>query len=406
MDELRTIDDLDVDGQRVLLRADLNVPLTNTSAVRPPDVADDARIHAALATIEELRRRGGRLVVASHLGGPEGHDPRLSMRPVAARLEKLTGDRVPLAPAVVGRDVRRLTEQLLPGEMLMLENLRFELGERRNDPLLAAALAELAEVYVSDAFGSADHAYASTEGVAHLLQSAAGRLIEHELGALMAIVERPQRPLVVILGGAKLRNKIALVRRFLELADVVCVGGGICVPFLAAQGHTAGNAPWGAEDLELARGAMAAAGATRGRLELPQDLILGAACDVKDGNRTRALDGVDVPHGWAALDIGPGTAGRYAAEIAAGATVFWNGPMGRFEFSQFEAGTRRIAGAIALASATTVVAGGHTIQALRSFGLQDHVSHVSTGDGGTLEFLAGRELPGIRVLMRAPVASR
>ena len=239
-DSLRTIDELDVEGRRVLLRADFNVPLHRPQPGGPIEVADDTRIRAALETIAELRARGARLVLVSHLGRPKGIDPALSMQPVADRLAELTGAPVTLAPAVTGPEVIELTERLAPGEMLMLENIRYEPGETRNDPDLVSALAELADMYVNDAFGTAHRAHASTEGIAHRLPSAAGRLMEREVHTLQAIVERPDRPLVAILGGAKVSDKIGVVERFLELADVLCIGGAMCFPFFAAQGHRVG----------------------------------------------------------------------------------------------------------------------------------------------------------------------
>ena len=395
--ELRTIDDVDVEGRRVLLRADFNVPLTKASAGAPVRVADDARIQAALATIQELRLRGARLVIVSGLDRPQGHDSALSMRPVADRLAALTGDPVLLAPAVTGWRARDLTERLEPGQVLMLENVRFEPGETRNDPRLASALAELADLYVNDDFGSAHRAHASTEGVAHQLPAAAGRLLAREVGALNAIAHDPERPLVTIVGGARLRGKIGAVRRFLELADAVCVGGGTCFPFLAAQGHRVGSSLCPHEDLEPARLALSAAAGPGCRLELPQDLLL-ARRDDEESTPARMRNGVDVPDGWMGLDIGSNTAARYAAEIAAAATVFWYGPMGRFELAAFAAGTRAIAGAIAATPAVTVAGGGATAMALRSFGLRHHVSHLSAGGAATLEFLAGRELPGVQAL--------
>jgi phosphoglycerate kinase len=397
--ELRTIDDLNVEGRRVLLRADFSVPLTQASARAPARVADGTRIRAALATIQELRLRGARLVLVSHLDRPEGHDPALSMRPVADHLAKLTGVPVLLAPAVTGPHVRELSDRLAPGQMLMLENVRFEPGETRNAPTLASALAELADLYVDDDFGSAHCVHASTEGVAHRLPCAAGRLLASEVGALNAIVQRPERPLVAVLGGAKASGKIGVARHLLKLADVVCIGGGMCFPFLAAQGHSVGGSLCPHDDLEPARLALAAAARSGCRLELPQDLLLAETGD-EEGIPARALDGVDVPDGWRALDIGPKTADRYAAEIAAAATVFWYGPMGRFELAPFAAGTHAIADAIASTSAATIAGGAKTAQALRSFGLHDHVSHLSTGGAATLEFLAGRELPGVQVLLR------
>jgi phosphoglycerate kinase len=403
-DRLRTIDDLDVEGRRVLLRADFNVPLVPPSAGSPARVADDSRIRSALPTIEELRRRGARLVLVSHLDRPNGQDRNLSMRPVAARLAKLTGVPVPLAPAVVGPQVRELTERILPGAMLMLENVRFEPGETRNEPGLASALAELADFYVDDAFGRAHRPHASIEGVARRLPSAAGRLMEREVLALSAIVDRPARPLVAILGGAKVREKIGIVRRFLELADAVCIGGAMCFPLLAALGHGVGRSLCPHEDLEAARLALAST-ARSAELELPRDLRLANWGDQDHGSMASVLDGVDVPDECMALDIGPKTADRYVAEIAAAATVFWSGPMGRFELASFAAGTQAVADAIASTSATTVVGGGETVEALRMSGLQDRVNHVSTGGAAMREFLEGHDLPGVQALLRGPVTA-
>jgi phosphoglycerate kinase len=395
---LLTLDDLEVVDQRVLLRADLNVPLGGGPAEAPVTVADDARIRAALTTIEELRVRGARIVLVSHLGRPEGRDPRLSMRPVANRVAELTGARVTLAPAVVGAQVRRLTEGLAAGEILMLENVRYEPGETHNDPALVSALVELADLYVNDAFGTAHRAHASTEGVAHQLPSAAGRLMESEVRVLSSIIERPELPLVAVLGGAKVSDKIGVVARFLELADVLCIGGAMSFPFLAAQGHNIGASRCAEGDLEPARDALKTALESRCRLELPEDLI--AAEGSEPGGEPHELDGVDVPDGWVGLDIGPRTAERYAHAVAGAGTVFWNGPMGRFELPPFAAGTRAVAQALADASATTVVGGGETVAALRSYELEDRVTHVSTGGGATLELLEGHELPGVQALLR------
>jgi phosphoglycerate kinase len=400
---LRTIDDVDVAGRRVLVRVDFNVPLGH-DASGATTVADDTRIRAALPTIEELRRRRARLVLVSHLGRPKDREPELSMRPVAERLAELVGAPVALAPAVVGPEVRALTERLAPGQMLMLENVRYEPGETHDDPDLVSALAELADVYVNDAFGTAHRAHASTEGVAHRLPSAAGRLMQREVDALSAIVDHPKRPLVAILGGAKVSDKIGVVDRFLELADVLCIGGAMAFPFLAARGHSVGASLCPREDIDTARDVLTTAAGSRGRLELPQDLVLAER--IEADAPPRPLDGVDVPDGWTGLDVGRRTAERYAAEIAAAAMVFWNGPMGRFELGSYAAGTRTIADAVASTRATTVVGGGETVEALRSFGLQDRVSHLSTGGGATLEFLEGRELPGVQALLQPSPAAR
>jgi phosphoglycerate kinase len=400
MDTLRSLDDLDVDDKRVLVRVDLNVPLTRNSDGDPARVADDTRIRAALPTLDELRGRGARLVLVSHLGRPVDREPGLSLRPVADRLAQLIGAPVTLAPAVVGAQVKELTERLKPGEILMLENIRYEPGETKNDPELASQLAELADVYINDAFGTAHRAHASTEGVAHLLPCAAGRLMQREVGVLSAIVQDPPRPLVAILGGAKVSDKIGVIDRFLALADAVCIGGAMAFPFLAVQGHPVGASRCASADLEPARRGLAAAAASRCRLLLPEDLRIS---DSDQASATsRPSDGVDVPAGFIGLDIGPRTAARYADEVTGAATVFWNGPMGRFELEPFAAGTRAIADAVARASATTVVGGGETVAAMRSFGLADQVTHLSTGGGATLELLEGRALPGVQALLRTP----
>ncbi len=398
MDGLSRMDDIDVEGRRVLLRTDFNVPLTAASGGAYATVADDTRIRAALPTIEELLRRGARLVLVSHLDRPRCLDAGFSMRPVAKRLAQLTGASVPLAPGVTGAAVRELTEGLAPGAMLMLENLRSAPGETRDDPRFASALAELADFYVDDAFGSADQAHASTQGVAYLLPSAAGRLMEREILALSAVVDQPARPLVAILGGTDVGDEIQLVRRFVDLADAVCIGGAMCLPFLCVV-HGVGCSLWPPEDLEPARLALAAA-AQSGRLELPSDLLLRAG-GALTGIEPRVSGRLDAPGDHVGFDIGPDTADRYAAEIDAAATVFWSGPMGRLELPAFAGGTRTIAEAVASTSATTVVAGGETVQAMRAYGLQDHVSHLSTGGRATLKLLEGRELPGLQALRRA-----
>ncbi len=401
---MRSIDDLDVHGRRVLVRVDFNVPLA-TDADGAPVVGDDTRIRAALPTIEELRERGARLVLVSHLGRPEGHAAQeLSMAPVAARLRELTGAEVTLAPAVVGEDVKALSERLRDGEVLMLENVRFEPGEPRDDPALARALAELADLYVNDAFGVAHRAHASTEGVAHLLPSAAGRLLECEVSTLTGILESPAHPLVAIVGGAKVADKIAVIDRFLAIADVLIVGGAMCFPFLCAQGHEVGDSLCSQEDTEHARRALEQAEQPgRARILLPRDLVIADrfAADAQH----RVLEGVDVPDGWMGLDIGPASAALYAQEIARAGTVFWNGPMGAFELEPFASGTRAVAQAVAQASALTVVGGGDSAAALAQFGLEDRVDHLSTGGGATLRLVEGEVLPALAALAGAGVAS-
>ena len=400
---MRSIDDLDVRGRRVLVRVDFNVPLSREGDGRVL-VADDTRIRAALPTIEELRGRGARLILVSHLGRPGGKRVQeLSMAPVAERLRELTGAEVILAPAVVGDEVAGLAEGLADGQLMLLENVRFEPGEERNDPELARALASLADVYVNDAFGAAHRAHASTEGVAHLLPAAAGRLLEREVGTLQRILEHPERPLVALLGGAKVADKIAVIERFLELADAILIGGAMCFPFLRAQGHAVGESLCGADDVEHARLALErAGGGGRARIELPRDLVIATALDAHAEHRV--LEGVDVPAGWMGLDIGPATASAYGQQLAAAGTVFWNGPMGAFELEPFAAGTRSVAEAVAASPALTVVGGGDSAAALARFGLADAVDHLSTGGGATLELVEGRTLPGVEALAAAGIA--
>ncbi len=400
---MRSIDELEVGGRRVLVRVDFNVPLRHGEHGEV-EVADDTRIKAALPTIEELRARGARVVLVSHLGRPHGkRDPALSMAPVATRLRELTGAEVLLAPAVVGEEVRALSEQLGDGQLLLLENVRFEPGEERNDPDFARALAQLGDLYVNDAFGAAHRAHASTEGVARLLPSAAGRLLEREVRTLTSLIEHPQRPLVAILGGAKVSDKISVIERLIEIADTLLIGGAMCFPFLCAQGHEVGSSLCEEQDSEHARALLARAGrAGSAAIELPSDLVIGT--ELSEQAEHRVLQGVEVPHGWMGLDIGPATAARYAEAIAHAGTVFWNGPMGAFELAPFAGGTRAVAEAVAAAPGLTVVGGGDTDAAVAHFGLEQAVDHVSTGGGATLELLEGKVLPGVQALEATGVA--
>jgi phosphoglycerate kinase len=389
---VRTLADLgDLQGKRVLVRVDFNVPLDHGA------VADDTRIRAALPTIEELRDRGACLILASHLGRPKDHEPELSLRPAANRLAELTGADVTLAPAVVGDEVTAFADNLAPGDILVLENVRYEPGETENDPELAAALAKLADVYVNDAFGSAHRAHASTEGVAKLVGArAAGYLLQSEVEALSGVLEDPARPLVAVLGGAKVSDKIAVIDRFRELADTLLIGGAMCFPFFAAQRHRIGNSLCAAEDVELARKTLESATDTGAELELPVDLVIAERLDADAEAKT--IEGVDVPDGWMGLDIGPRTAESYASTIGGAGTVFWNGPMGAFEVEPFAAGTRAVAEAVASAPGTTVVGGGDSAAALQRFGLADKVTHLSTGGGASLELIEGKQLPGVEAL--------
>jgi phosphoglycerate kinase len=372
---MKHLDDVEVTDRRVLVRVDFNVPL------KDGEITDDTRIRAALPTIENLRSRGAKIILASHLGRPKGPDPAFSLAPVAKRVAELTGAHVEFAADVVGPSAQAAVARLAPGEIVLLENLRFEPGETKNDDDLATALGALADVYVNDAFGSAHRAHSSTEGVTHHVGDAvAGLLLEREVTQLQAILADPKRPLVAVLGGA------------------------MCFPFLSVQGHTVGASMCEQEGLEPARSALAKAASSRAELVLPVDLGLGERVEA-DAPR-RDLDGVDVPDGWMGLDIGPRTAARYAEAIAGAGTVFWNGPMGVFELDAFAAGTRAVAEAIARAPGTTVAGGGDSVAALKRFGLDGSVTHLSTGGGATLELIEGRTLPGVEALELADAGRR
>ncbi|MET0559881.1 MAG: phosphoglycerate kinase [Solirubrobacterales bacterium] len=387
-----SVRDAEVAGRRVLVRVDFNVPLDGHK------VTDDTRIRAALPTLELLRQRGAALVLCSHLGRPKGKVvPELSLRPVAERLSSLLGTEVRLAPSVVGGDVELLARALGPGDVLLLENTRFEPGETENDPQLAEALAELANLYVNDAFGAVHRAHASTEGVAHHLQGYAGLLLERELTELGAVVESPQRPLVVILGGAKVSDKIGVIDRFLQIADQILIGGAMCFSFFRAQGIATGNSLVEEEGIELAEKALKRAEESDCELRLPVDLVLGR--EFSADTERQESDGVEVPDGWMGLDIGPRTAEAYAEAIGGAGTVLWNGPMGAFEMAPFAAGTRRVAEAVAAAPGTTVIGGGDSVAALVQFGLGDQVDWLSTGGGASLELLEGKKLPGVEALL-------
>jgi phosphoglycerate kinase len=363
------------------------------------EVADDTRLEAALGTIEHLRDRGAAVVLCSHLGRPDGPDPGLSMGPVADRLSDLLGTPIEVAPAVVGLDVEEMTRRLGEGEIILLENTRFEPGEADNDAYLCELLAELADLYVGDAFGSAHRAHASVEGVAGHLPGYAGLLLEREVRELSAVLEEPEKPLVLVLGGAKVSDKIGVIERFLELADEVLIGGAMCFTFFAAQGLRTGDSLVDEDGIVAAAALLKRAEAADCALRLPVDLVLGDRFEA--GAEVRRVEGVDVPDGWMGLDIGPQTATEYADAIAQAATVFWNGPMGAFEMEPFAGGTRAVAEAVAAASGTTVVGGGDSAAALVEFGLADRVSWLSTGGGAALELLEGKPLPGIEALLDA-----
>ena len=329
-----------------------------------------------------MRRARRQLILLAHLGRPKGRDEKFSLRPAADRLAELLDVEVQLAPDL---------DDVPDGEVVMIENVRFFDGETKNDSSLAERYAKLADVYVNDAFGAAHRAHASTEGVAHLLPSAAGRLLEREVTTLNGILEDPKRPLVAVVGGAKVTDKIGVLEAFLERADTVLIGGAMCFPFFKAQGHDVGSSLCEEEGIEPAREVMGDE-----KLELPTDLVAGR--EFKADTEVKELSEVDVPDGWMGLDVGKGTAERYSATIAGAGTVFWNGPMGAFELEPFAAGTKAVAEAMAATDATTVVGGGDSAAALAQFGLADRVDHLSTGGGASLELIEGKELPGVKAL--------
>jgi phosphoglycerate kinase len=387
-----SVREAEVAGRRVLVRVDFNVPLENGA------VADDMRIQAALPTLELLRERGAALVLAAHLGRPKGvHDPALSLAPVAQRLGELLEAEVKLAAGVIEGDVDLQCGSLGPGDVLLLENVRFEPGETENDPKLAEALAQLADLYVNDAFGAAHRAHASTEGVAHHLPGYAGLLLQREVEELSAVAEAPRKPLVVVLGGSKVSDKIGVIDRFLEVADRILIGGAMCFSFFRAQGVATGDSLVEEKGVELAAEALERAKGSDCELMLPVDLVLGESFDA--ATERRESDCVEVPDGWMGLDVGPRSARRYAEAIAEAGTVLWNGPMGAFEMEPFAGGTRTVAEAVAAAPGTTVIGGGDSVAALRKFGLDQEVDWLSTGGGASLELLEGKKLPGVEALL-------
>jgi phosphoglycerate kinase len=393
-----SVRDADVKGRRVLVRVDFNVPL------KDGEVVDDTRIRAALPTLELLRERGAALVLASHLGRPGGKvDPALSLAPVSRRLAELLGVSVTQAPKVVGAEVELAAGCLGPGEIVVLENTRYEPGETQNDPMLAGSLASLAQVYVNDAFGAAHRAHASTEGVAHHLPGYAGLLLEREVTELNKVVEDPARPLVVVLGGAKVSDKVGVIDRFLEVADQILIGGAMCFSFFKAQGMEIGDSLFDDESVESAREALAKAESADTKLTLPVDLVLGR--EFNADTERQELDGTEVPEGWMGLDVGPKTGALYADAVGKAGTVLWNGPMGAFEMEPFAGGTRAVADAVAAAPGKTVVGGGDSVAAMVQFGLQDKVNWLSTGGGASLELLEGKKLPGVEALIDAKVAA-
>lgn len=392
----KTVKDVDVKGKKVLLRCDFNVPQDKATGA----ITDDKRIVAALPTIQYLLEQGAAVIACSHLGKPkEGPDPKLSLAPVATRLSELLGKEVIMAADVVGPDATAKAAALKPGEILLLENTRFEKGETKNDPALAKAMAGLAEVYVSDAFGAVHRAHASTAGVADYLPAVSGFLIQKELEIIGGALANPKRPLVAILGGSKVSSKIGVINNLLELADTIIIGGGMAYTFSAANGGKVGDSLLEADWQDYANEMVEKAAAKGVKLLLPVDTVIADAFS-PDANSKVVATG-EIPDGWQGLDIGPETIKLYCDAVKDAGTVIWNGPMGVFEFAKFAEGTKAIAEALSQTSAITIIGGGDSAAAVQQLGYADKMTHISTGGGASLEFMEGKELPGVACLLDA-----
>jgi phosphoglycerate kinase len=384
----KLITDVDVKSKRVLCRVDFNVP------IKEGKVADDTRIVAALPTIQYLLDHGASVILCSHLGRPkEGPDPQYSMRPTAEHLSRLLGKPVAFSEEAIGAQAEAAARALKPGDVLVLENTRFYIGETKNDEGMSRQLAALADLYVNDAFGSAHRAHASTEGVAHFLPAVAGFLMQKEIQYLGSAVADPKKPFIAILGGAKISDKIGVIRNLLTKADLVLIGGGMANTFFKAEGYPVGDSLVEDEALETARQLAKEGGP---RLRLPVDVVI--ADKFEDGAQKKVIEMAAIPDGWRILDIGPQTVSNFAKDLKDAGTVVWNGPMGVFEFPSFAAGTFGVAKAVAESKAVSIVGGGDSVSAINQSGLKERITHISTGGGASLEMLEGLTLPGVAAL--------
>jgi phosphoglycerate kinase len=384
----KSITDIDVKGKRVLVRVDYNVP------IKDDKVTDDTRIVAAMPTLNYLLENGAAVILFSHLGRPKnGPDPKFSLRPVAAYLSELLGKPVAFVDDCVGPAAEAAAKALKPGEVLVLENTRFHPEEEKNDPALAKKMAALADIYVNDAFGSAHRAHASTEGVAHYLPAVAGFLMEKEIQYLGQAIANPKRPFIAILGGAKISDKIGVIRNLLIKADQILIGGGMANTFFKAQGYPIGDSLCEDEALDTAR-QLLKSGASH--LRLPVDVVIGDRFDAEAEKKIIPMG--PVPDGWRILDIGPATVSNFGKTVATAGTIVWNGPMGVFEFPRFAEGTIGVAKAVAASKAVSIIGGGDSVSAINQAGLADKITHISTGGGASLEMLEGLDLPGLVAL--------
>jgi 3-phosphoglycerate kinase len=389
----KTVQDIDVKGKRVLVRVDFNVPQDDTGRI-----TDDNRIVAALPTIRYLIEHGAKTVLVSHLGRPKGVTPKYTLAPIAERLSQLLGKHVPLLPDSVGPEVAAGVNALHEGDVALLENVRFHPEEEQNDPGFARRLAGLADVYVNDAFGTAHRAHASTEGVTKYIPGVAGFLMQKELDYLGGALTEPRRPFVAILGGAKVKDKIGVIRSLLGKVDTLLIGGGMAYTFLNAKGWQIGKSLRDESSLDFCREVMTHAG---DRLLLPDDVVVSSANPFDVGEaacETRVVASSRIPADWEGADIGPETIAKFSRAVQSAATVVWNGPMGIFEFAKFANGTREIARALAESGAVTIIGGGDSAAAVQQLGYADKMTHISTGGGASLEFLEGTPLPGVVAL--------
>ncbi|MDD2498810.1 MAG: phosphoglycerate kinase [Desulfitobacteriaceae bacterium] len=388
----KSVKDVDLHEKRVIVRVDFNVPIDDSG-----QVTDDTRIKAALPTIKYLREQKAKVILMSHLGRPKGQvNEKYRLAPAARKLSELLGQEIIYAADCVGREPQEKAEKMKTGDVLLLENLRFHAEEEKNDPGFAKSLADLAEIYVNDAFGTAHRAHASTEGVARYLPAVAGFLMENEINALGQVLENPRRPFAAIIGGAKVSDKIDVLKNLMSKVDALIIGGGMANTFLAAQGFSMGKSLVETDKIDLAKSLIVEAKEKGVELLLPEDLVVADAFAADANHRTVMKD--EVLADWSALDIGPATVAQFKEKINGAKTIVWNGPMGVFEMEAFASGTKEIARAVAASQAVSIVGGGDSVAAVKKTGVAEKISHISTGGGASLEFLEGKVLPGVAAL--------